>query len=99
MTAGKKKNGNHADSFHSMLNGINTKELNGRSKMKEQISNDDHDENKKEVIRRLKIQNKKLLQQVSSLRKQVKQHGTGKKQVMDYTGKLPKLEIRIEFLE
>ena len=82
-----------------MLNGINIKEQNGRSKMKEQISNDDHDENEKEVIRRLRIQNKKLLQQVSSLRKQVKQRGTGKKQVMDYAGKLPKLEIRIEFLE
>lgn len=56
------------------------------------------DENEKEIIRRLKIQNKKLLQQVSSLRKQVKQQTTGKSQVANYSDK-PRLEIRIEFLD
>jgi len=56
------------------------------------------DENEKEIIRRLKIQNKKLLQQVSSLRKQVKQQTTGKSQVTNYSEK-PRLEIRIEFLD
>jgi hypothetical protein len=99
MTAGKKKNGNHADPFQLLLNGVNINEINGRSKMKEEILNDGHDENEKEIIRRLKIQNKKLLQQVSSLRKQVKQRGTGKKQMTDSADKQPRLEIRIEFLE
>lgn len=97
MTAGKMKNGNQADPFPSMLNGINLNGSKGGSNMREIIPNEDHDADQKEVIRRLKIQNAKLLQQVGSLRKKVKQQRTGKKIMTDETGKLPNLEIRIKF--
>lgn len=99
MPAGKMKDGNHADSFQTMVNGINIKDLIDRVKTKEQISNDEQEVIEKEVIRRLKIQNKKLLQQLSSLKKQVKQNGTEKKHVKGNSDNSAILEIRIEVLK
>jgi hypothetical protein len=98
MTAGKLKNGNQGEAFPSMLNGIIRAGINGGGTVKNTIPNDDQDADQKEVIRRLKIQNTKLLQQVSSLRKKVKQQGRGKKQVVEYPHQPGKMKIRIEFL-
>jgi hypothetical protein len=50
MTACKKKNWHHVNSFRSMLDGINLNELNDLSKMRDQVRNDDHDANAKEVV-------------------------------------------------
>lgn len=48
-----------------------------------------------EVIRRLRIQNKKLLEQVASLREQLKQNNSDRNQVLDKLTSLTKLNFAL----
>lgn len=96
MTPGKMENGHQVDPLLAMIKGININDLKNYSNR----STSQRQKEEREVIRRLKIQNKKLLEQVGTLRKQVKQQAAGKKEMMNCLANLQKLSDSLaKFLE
>ena len=81
--------------LRGMLKHIKSDDTQFRSFIKQQIvnSNQTHKQNliNKEIIRRLRIQNKKLLEQVASLKDQLKQMKTGRNEMQSRLHQLVKL--------
>jgi hypothetical protein len=65
-------NRNDLSPLKAMLNGIKISEFNKLNKAVNEKALKINNKEEREIIRRLRIQNKKLLQQVSALKKQLK---------------------------
>lgn len=69
-------NRNDLDPLKAILTGIKISEFKKLNAAVNEKAARGGKKDEKEILRRLKIQNKKLIQQVSSLKKQLKQAGT-----------------------
>jgi len=88
-------NGNQFDPLQAMLNQIRIDNPSLRElieqRIREQQKKGTQKEISNEIIRRLRIQNKKLLEQVASLKEQLKRGSTDKNQIMNKLNYLVKL--------
>jgi len=88
-------NGNQIAILQAMLNHIRTDDPGFRSFIRQKIIENRNKQkqqaNTKEIIRRLRIQNKKLMEQVALLKEQLNQNKTGKNEMQARLNQLIKL--------
>ena len=87
----KMNNRNQLNGLKGILNGIKIDDFNLRRLAEKQIEIDNNKKEQKEIIRRLRIQNKKLLEQLAGLKKKLKENSLEKVQIINNVNDVKKL--------
>src|SRR6266487_1814000 len=87
----KMNNRNQLNGFKAIVNGIKIDDSNLRRLAEKQIEIDNNKKEQKEIISRLRIQNKKLLEQLAGLKKKLKENSLEQVQIINNVNDMKKL--------